>query len=411
MKPQTLFITLCFLSISSGTASQIEIEMIPGQAEEGYIEIHGVSAGEFSPDDWEAGHLHFVPDYRSPMIRPLWDGVYRNIYAPSVVPTDDGWRIFYGAWDGSDRPNDRLYGIQTEDFLTFKNRRLVIENGPFIHVCNSHAIPNGSQGLLLAGTAYPDEAGLNKPILFESQDGESWNTPSTGVYTATHEDLIPIHGYSGFAEADNNGANVFLKDQGNYHFYFFNFKDPGKTFHAVGDSPRNLHFQGIVLQPSSIVNDIKKFSTGKGVHYLMGLHANGPNLFYALSVSPDAFSTQKVLFRHLNDSDTYMVAMGWVTKGNRILGVLYGAGKSPALNRNRIFARWLQKRVDFTPTDGEQIPPSWSLGPDRQMISIPANGSITGRFHVYSEDGVTLLFESKKMEVSSGQILQLNKNN
>ncbi|MCB9781503.1 MAG: hypothetical protein H6751_00870 [Candidatus Omnitrophica bacterium] len=390
-----------------GFGFKIQVEKIPGQAEEGFIEIHGVGSDNFSAEIWEAGRLHFLPDYRSPLIRPKWDGVFRNIYAPSVVPRNDDWRVFYGAWDGSDRPNDRLYSIDTPDFLTFHRRRLVIENGPFIHVCNSHAIPWEDGGVLLAGTAYPVENGLNKPIVFTSPDGEAWNGEPAGVYTASPKDLIPIGGYPGFEQADNNGANVFLEENGKFHFYFFNFKDAGKIHHAVGGDPRRLEYQGVALEPSAIVNDVKRFEDEGQNHYLMGLHRNGDRLFYSLSVSPASFSPQRELFTHLDESDLYIVALGWVTEGNRLLGVLYGAGASPALNRNRIFARWLQKKIVLVDEDGREHFASWALGPDRQMVKVPAESKFQGTVKVYGDDGVTLLGETLLPKVGSGEILRV----
>ena len=90
-------------------AANVSVKMIGGQAEFGTMEIHGVGAGDFDAQLWQDGKLNLVPDSRSPLIAPRLTGLYRNIYAPSIVDTGDGWRVFYGAWDGVDSGNDRIY--------------------------------------------------------------------------------------------------------------------------------------------------------------------------------------------------------------------------------------------------------------------------------------------------------------
>ena len=104
--------------------AELRIERIRGQAELGTIELHGVSAGDFDPRMWEEGTLNFVPDIRLPLLEPRKGGVCRNIYAPSAVETEDGWRLFYGAWDGVDTMNDRIYSVSTRDFVDFGERRI-----------------------------------------------------------------------------------------------------------------------------------------------------------------------------------------------------------------------------------------------------------------------------------------------
>ena len=81
--------------------------------EPGFVEISGVEAGEFDPTTWQAGTLNLLPDVRSPLIEPL-PGKWRNIYAPSIVETREGWRVFFGAWDGMATGNDRIYSVVTK---------------------------------------------------------------------------------------------------------------------------------------------------------------------------------------------------------------------------------------------------------------------------------------------------------
>src|SRR5438552_13714345 len=116
------------------TVQQIESQNVPA----GYIEFAGISAGPFNPKIWQDGRLHILPEHQSPILPPR-EGKFRNIYAPSPVEIEGGWRVFYGAWDGVPTGNDRIYSAFTSDFLTFSDRHTVIEHGPFEHVCNVSA--------------------------------------------------------------------------------------------------------------------------------------------------------------------------------------------------------------------------------------------------------------------------------
>ena len=179
---------------------RVEVQLVPGQAELGTVEILGVGAGEFNPDLWKSGRLNIVPDVRYPMIAPRKSGLFRNIYAPAAVEIEGGWRVFYGAWDGVDSGNDRIYSVNTKDFLDFTDRRTVIEHGDFIHVCNVSALrlPHGEYRLMC--TTYPDANGLNKPALFSSPDGACWNG-SPAPYPAKQSDIIAIDGYDKYKDA------------------------------------------------------------------------------------------------------------------------------------------------------------------------------------------------------------------
>ena len=89
-----------------------------------------------------------------------------------------------------------------------------------------------------------------------------------------------------------------------------------------------------------------------------------------------------------------MVAVGLVVSGEqekpgrRVLGLLYGAGAKPALNANRIFARWLQKRVVLTAGD-ELYESSQAKGPDGQIVRLPR--AVKVPLELYAENGVTLI--------------------
>ncbi|NUN95993.1 MAG: DUF1080 domain-containing protein [Candidatus Omnitrophica bacterium] len=387
------------------SSAEIGIQAIPGQAEVGTVEIHGLAAGVFDPSLWEKGSLHFLPDTRSPILAPRNSGVFRNIYAPSAVETRYGWRLFYGAWDGVPSGNDRIYSVETGNFLDFDERHLIIDHGPFIHVCNVSAIPGASGGYELMCTAYPDSAGLNKPAYFSSPDGKTWNG-APAPYSAQTSDLISIEGYPPFAAADINGMNVLLKEEDSYRLYFCNFKDRGQVFRASSKDPKHFQYEGHALESRHFVNDVKKVAVGGEAWYLMALHGNGPQLFYSLSTDGLHFSPEQELAGNLGAEDKHMVAVGWVLRGSRVLGFLYGAGAVPSLDRNRLFGRWLQKRVVFVAEDGTRYEPDRALGPDRQILKVPADREIKGRFEFHREDGVTRIGDSIPAAIRSGQVFQ-----
>lgn len=325
------------------------------------------------------------------------------MYAPSAVETEDGWRLFYGAWDGVDTPNDRIYSVATRDFVDFADRRVVIEHGDFIHVCNVCAVRLPDGGWRLMCTAYPDSRRLNKPAFFASPDGRTWNG-STEPHPARMSDLITIEGYDKFPEADINGVNAILYEDGVYRLYFNNFRDGGKVYRATSKDGHSFAFDGLALEFGGAVNDVKKLTADARTYYLMGLHMNRDRLWYALSNDGMRFGPVKELGRNASDQDRYIVAVGWVVRGNSVLGFLYGASAVPSLDRNRIYGRWLQKKVVFVANDGATSEPTAALGPDRQIIPVLPDRTRDGHFEVYAEDGETLLFKSEPATLVSGAV-------
>ncbi len=314
--------------IAMAEGKTLQVRLIAGQAEVGTAEILGVSAGEFQPALWESGSLNIVPDVRRPFLEPRKRGLFRNIYAPSPVETEDGWRVFYGAWDGVDSGNDRIYSVTTRDFVDLSDRKIVIEHGEFVHCCNVNALrlPGGDWRLVC--TVYPDWAGLNKPAVFASPDGKTWNG-SPAPYPAKRADIVQVDGYEKYRDADINGMNVLLFENGRYRLYFNNFKDWGKVFRATSADGKHFQFDGTALEFGACVNDVKKLGSGDSTRYLMGLHFNGDHLWYSLSRDGMKFDPPHVLAKNLGEKDRYMVAVGWVVKGQRVLGFLYGAGEVP----------------------------------------------------------------------------------
>jgi hypothetical protein len=371
-----------------------------------HVEFRGVAAGAFHPGHWKDGasRLHFVPDMRSPLLAPRDAGKFRNIYAPSVVRAGDGWHVYFGGWDGERTGNDRIYRVDADrDFLTFANRRTVVEHGDFQHVCNVSVTPAArGRGFAMACTAYPAADGLNKPVTFFSDDdsGEKWNADA-----ARGEHLVTIDGYDGFATADVNGMNVLLAEEGKYRLYFNNFRDAGKTFRASSDAGRRFRFDGVVHERSAIVNDVKRIDViggGGGPWYLMALHHNGPSLHFALSRDGTRFGEMKTLAAHGGDADRHIVAVGWVVDGGRVLGFLYGAGEAPSLDRNRIFARWLQKKVVIDGAEATQK--AKSLGPDRQLL--PLTAAVATTISLRDEAG-EFIATSNRVELKPGRAYRL----
>jgi hypothetical protein len=255
------------------------------------------------------------------------------------------------------------------------------------------------RGFAMACTAYPAADGLNKPVTFFSDEvgGDKWTADA-----ARREHLVTIDGYDGFAAADINGMNVLLAEAGKYRLYFNNFRDGGQTFRASSDDGRTFRFDGVVHARSAVVNDVKRFDVAAGgTWYLMGLHHNGPTLHYALSRDGTRFGEMKTLATHRGADDRHIVAIGWVVDGERLHGFVYGAGAEPTLDRNRIFARWLQNKVTVSGSDAQSAK---SLGPDRQLL--PLASAVTGPIAMHDEGGV-LIATSDPVELKPGRAYRL----
>ena len=407
MKYYLAAIFCLFASLAPAIAEERTLTVRDGgeSTDASHAEVRGVAAGPFDPALWKAGSLHLLADARHPILSPR-EGRFRNIYAPSVVQVGKNWHIYYGGWDGEAEGNDHIYLSATRDFLTFGERRTVIDPNIFQHVCNVNVTPAGG-GYAMMCTAYPDERGANKPVTFFSPDGIRWNgSDAAGGFPATREQIISMTGYDRWIDADVNGMNVLLFENDTYHIYFSSFRDFGSVWRASGDDGKRFTFESTVLKQRAAVNDVKKLRVGSDAWYLMGLHMNGEQLFYTLSTDPLHFPPSRELLRCAGDDDRHIVAIGWVVageqeeRGRRVLGLLYGAGAAPSLDRNRLFARWLQKKA-VAIVDGKRIEPSASLGPDAQLIRLA--GEVRARIHVFAEDGKTLLAASEPLALQPGR--------
>ncbi|HOC56242.1 MAG TPA: hypothetical protein PKI20_11535 [Verrucomicrobiota bacterium] len=393
-------------------APALDVALTTNAAPAGYVEVTGVEAGAFDPRIWQEGTLNLVPDLRSPLLAPR-DGKFRNIYAPSAVETPGGYRLFYGAWDGLPTGNDCIYTATTDaGFREFSNRHAIIVPGSYVHVCNVNALGSAAGAFALLATVYPVKD-LNKPAFFRSDNtGTNWNGLRGEPYTVQARDVIAMDGYA-YTNADINGMNVLLREDGAYRLYFGDFRSGGGTFRATSRDGKRYAFEAKVLAGPGLVNDVKKFRVGAATYYLMGLHENGRRLWQTVSTNGAAFPAARTLLTNLGQADAHIVALGWVTRGSqespgrKLVGVLYGAGPVPSLDRNSIYGRWLQKRVVFADNDGTRVPGTSALGPGRQLLGLPDDKPRSGRFEVHAEDGVTLLGVSEEQTVRRGQTFQL----
>jgi len=247
------------------------LQEVPGQAPAGTIEIQGVSAGPFNPVYWQKNTLTWVPDVRMPLLAAQTTGPYQNIYAPWSLEQPGGWRMFYGGWDGQDVPFDQIFSVTTSDFLSFANCDHIISNGDFVIVNNVNVqqLPDGS--LHMVCTSGPLGSPDGKPGCFSSPDGVTWNG-SAEPYSARLTDIIIIQGYALFSSGNFNGANVLLRDNGEWVPYFTDWQnDPHTTYRATANTLPNFQLQGVALKIDHAVNDVKKFTINGTSWYLMGL--------------------------------------------------------------------------------------------------------------------------------------------
>jgi hypothetical protein len=128
----TVLVANCIESISVQAVAGVQLQDV-GAAASGTIEIQGADAGPFNPSAWQQSTLNWVPGVRQAMLSPL-SGSWQNIYSPWALEQNNGWLLFYGGWDGTDTPNDRVYSGTTPDFLIFNNLAMVIDHGAFQHV-------------------------------------------------------------------------------------------------------------------------------------------------------------------------------------------------------------------------------------------------------------------------------------
>lgn len=395
-----------------------------GQSPDQTIEIEGVQAGAFNPDYWRAGHLYLLPDVRRPMLAPKLAGVFRNIYAGYALEEPWGWRVFYSAWDGIDDPHDRIYEASTKDFLDFDNRHTVVEPGEFLHTSNVVVGKRPQGGYFMLATAADELPGpfrsTNKPVFFTSKNGDSWNGDVV-PYQAKAADIIDVYGYPNYARADLNGANVLDEGAGVARFYFSDWTHPGAVYWAEGPDENHLQYGSAALETIHAANDVQLFNVDGKPWYLMGLYKKGDvgltasdseHLWYTLSNDPHSFPEERLLLTTTAPLDRFIFSVGFVRRGDRLLGVIYGAGDEATDNHNQIFATWLQKRVqliaqkEYNDGNGATCEAIGALGPDRQRFRLPDNKPFDGELRVFDDDGTTLL-GSTSVHLEPGRVYRI----
>ncbi len=195
-----------------------QLQEVQGPVPAGSVEIQGVSTGSFNPTEWQQDTLNWVPDVRVPMVAPQ-PGPFQNIYSPWPLEQINGWRMFYGGWDGTATSNDRVYSVTTSDFLSFNDHQLVIDHGDFLHVNNVNVtqLPDGSMHMIC--TIALTQTSNGKPAYFFSPDGVIWNG-SPEPYSAQLSDVVSIPNDPLYAGYDYNGANVLFRENGSWTLYY-----------------------------------------------------------------------------------------------------------------------------------------------------------------------------------------------
>ena len=149
---------------------------------------------------------------------------------------------------------------------------------------------------------------------------------------------------------------------------------------------------GDVLRPCTVVNaaDGARTDVGSGKGVLV-------------SSSTVADKEQKIWLGKAYGASAVDMEAAAVARGAEARGVEFGAFK--AISDASGFS---MPEIDgFVANDGTRFPGTRALGPDRQLLALPEATSVTGRFEVYDEDGVTLLGASAAQTLSRGQSFRL----
>ena len=380
--------------------------------------IQGVGAGAYSPLLFK----NFLHDARFPLMAPQGSGRCRNIYAANVVNNGPGcFNVYFGGWDGVASCHDSVSVAVTEtNFASINAHVPQISTGSDEHANNPSVVVSAAGQWYMVYTQLPyGSPPRNRPGISQGPNGVSW-TPSAGGAS-----FLQITNYSNWPNADVNGGNVlFLGADGTFHLYFNDFQAPaGSVFHATAPpswaAPRSMQFHDVLVDSRSgvrIVNDVKLV----GGSILMALHANGPEVFVSSASSPyGPFTSPAVLFAHFNSQDEYIVSISLVVDEARttVLGALYGASSTTALDTNSIYAAWLQRRVLFKSLDNTTVmglgAAARAQGPDAVVLLTDFPTSLQGRFWLFDSDydessgAGTLLSVSAPVTVSDGDIWQL----
>lgn len=351
-----------------------------------------------------------VANFRADVRRPLFEanpGAHRNIYSANAVWNGGTvWNFYFHGYDGlSDPPpagglHDRIYRtVSNDDFSTFSEHVLTVDNGEFENVGNEAVVKLGDADWSMYYTALPVRSGgpvLNKPAFSFGTDGATFGPSKGSAGTLLAVDRWPGRGW---AEADINGGNgVLVEPNMVRHMYWNDSRASAGIHHVTSRDGRNWQYVEQVLSGSPpAITDVRSVGSVDDPLYLLAIHENGPALKWIRTRSPslapmDPFAKLPNLFTNLDDDDYFMLTPGLVTHGgsgksvsNRLYGVVYGASPKscPTLTCNRIFGRWLQRHVRFSDPAGV-IDVVRARGPDAGLMSVQS--ARKGRVTVYGED-------------------------
>jgi hypothetical protein len=382
----------------------------------GEIEFQNVGADSFNPSKlavWNYDKRNPIiqgQNINCPGIRPP------NIYAANAVYLSPGqWDIYFGGWDQCSGFYDEISKINTSDtFETGNSRRRLIEHGSLEHVNNGSIVklPQGSYRMAYTGWKGPGKP--NKPMYATSSDGVNWISSSGNAAYLININSLPNGQVYGNLDSgtDINGTNTLFYENGVWYLYWRD-ADGGGVFWADSSDGVNFTYRGTFGVNTQLrgINDVKKI----GSYYLYAYHFNGNYLWYSVSSSLSPVNVvPNILFESTNAfnglgsvPDRNMVSAGWVTDGNRLFGILYGATTDPALSANSIYARWLQKKI--TVKNGfSNMQNMLSKGPN--TVILKTNGAVaeTATLDIYDSDGVTKLYTSPLLTFQQGDIWRYN---
>jgi len=370
--------------------------------------IAGVGPNPFNPNRLS----HWDYDDRGVVLGPNSSGFpfNMNIYAPQAVATNGGWLVYFGGWDGSVDKHDRISVSFTADFLTFGAHAVAIDNGSFDHCNNESVLKLGPTNWRMVYTTLPFGNPLNKPAYATSTDGIHW-TPAGG----NNSYMLRMSNYykDWDTKADINGGNTIFRDaSGIWHLYFSDLSNnntgvPVGVYHATSTDAINFTNQAKALNANVIPNDFKAFTYGGTTYYVGAFHYNDQIVRLSVGTSLTSIGPLSVAFNATGAPDLYITSAGLVQDGTRLYGILYGAGPDPSLTQNRIFARWLQKKVIFKNSSVQWGDSEHGFGPHAIRLFLAANDNVeTGNFYVYDSDGTTLLYTSPTVTMRSGDVWQ-----
>ncbi len=413
------------------------LELIDFDADSGFNLFEDVGAGPFDPN--KISNWNY--DYRLPIYESDCSS-RQNVYSAQAEWNDatQQWYMYYGGNDdasntGCDATNDRIFYLPTdEEFQIFSegDSQMIIDNGEFRNANNPALTrtPDGQWAMVYTagwcdasyGTAdcraLGDENDL--PAYAVSSDGLTWAPDNPGDPFGTNN-LIAVdnwHGGDWAASQWLNNQSGLLYDHGLYWYYYGPEGLGGKDYRAYSTDMVNFTDTDYVMDGAmASVNDVKKFRFGGDEYYMMVAHHNGQQVYYSVSTDPASFPVLQTLFSTTGITegdesvaqDNYIVSAGIVADTTTLYGVLYGAAETSSLNTNKIFAKWLQKKVYFSNEDVGYGGIERADGPKKVRLGLDgANDIQTGNIYIYDTDGTTLLFTSPEVTLVSGMHWQYN---